>query len=336
MNCANHADASAVAYCRTCGKALCANCTRPVRGVIYCEDCLGARMENTVPASGFVSGTVPPAGAVPPAFVPPPVPPPPGVPTSSSGPNPTVAGILAGTFPFGVGAVYTGQYAKGLAHLAIFGLLIAGCNVNGSEFLPVVCGLGIAFFWVYQIMDAVRSARAIQAGMAPPDPYGLAASFGGGTKTDTSKVPTGAIVLILLGVVFLLHTIGAFEFGFDRFWPVLLLILGAWLFARNYGLLGSSGQCDPVAAKRRLMGPAILFTIGLLWLLENLNGPGFHRTWPIILLVIGGVRLIQGSHSGTSYPGPGSSGGGFAPPPPVPPPPPAPSGEVKATEVNNG
>ena len=338
MNCAHHADASAVAYCRTCGKALCANCTRPVRGVIYCEDCLGARMESTTPASGFASGTVPPAGAVPPAFVPPPVPPPPGVLTSSSGPNPTVAGILAGIFPFGVGAVYTGQYAKGLAHLAIFGLLIAGCNVNGSEFLPVVCGLGIAFFWVYQIMDAVRSARAIQSGMAPPDPYGLAASFGGGTKAETSKVPTGGIVLILLGVVFLLHTIGAFEFGFDRFWPVLLLILGAWLFARNYGVLGSSCQTDPITAKRRLMGPAILFTIGLLWLLENFNGPGFHRTWPIILLVVGGVRLIQGSHSGTNYASPGGSGGGFVPPPtpPVPPPPPAPSGEVKATEVNNG
>ena len=46
MNCANHADVSAVAYCRTCGKALCANCTRPVRGVIYCEECLGAKMEE--------------------------------------------------------------------------------------------------------------------------------------------------------------------------------------------------------------------------------------------------------------------------------------------------
>ena len=29
MNCANHADQSAVAYCRTCGKALCANCNGP-------------------------------------------------------------------------------------------------------------------------------------------------------------------------------------------------------------------------------------------------------------------------------------------------------------------
>jgi len=60
MNCANHADASAVAYCRTCGKALCANCTRPVRGVIYCEDCLGAKMEG-VPAgtAGFAPGAPP-------------------------------------------------------------------------------------------------------------------------------------------------------------------------------------------------------------------------------------------------------------------------------------
>ena len=242
MNCANHADASAVAYCRTCGKPLCANCTRPVRGVIYCEDCLGARMESGAPAAGFVSGTVPPAGAVPPTFaVPPapPIPPRPGAPAPGSGPNPTVAGILAGVFPFGVGAVYTGQYAKGLAHLAIFGLLIAGCNVSGSDVLPAICGFGIAFFIVYQIFDAVRSARAIQAGLPPPDPYGLAASFGAGTqgtKSDMSKIPTGAIILIVLGVLFLLHTAGFFAFGFDRFWPLLLMFLGAWLFARNYGL----------------------------------------------------------------------------------------------------
>src|SRR6195256_1113125 len=142
MNCANHADASAVAYCRTCGKALCANCTRPVRGVIYCEDCLGARMEGNAPtgSTGFVSPTFS-AGAA--GQIPPP-PPPPG---SGSGPNPTVAGILAGFFPFGVGAVYTGQYAKGLAHLAIFVLLIAGCNAadnDHSAALGVFCGLGLA------------------------------------------------------------------------------------------------------------------------------------------------------------------------------------------------
>ena len=330
MNCAYHADQSAVAYCRTCGKALCANCTRPVRGVIYCEDCLGARMGVGTPASSFVPGAaVPPPGAVP-------LPPPPITPgAASSGPNPTVAGILAGVFPFGVGAVYTGQYAKGLAHLAIFGLLIAGCNAN-SDILPAICGVGIAFFVVYQIVDAVRSARAIQAGLPAPDPYGLAATFGGGVKSDSSRVPVGAIILILLGVLFLLHTAGMFEVGFERIWPVFLIALGGWLFARNYGLLGGGG--DPAVCRQRITGPVMLITVGGLWLLSTLDTPhlGFGHTWPVILLVLGILKLVQRSGMDGVPPNPAS--GGVLPPRDVPPPaPPAPPEAPSASsEVNHG
>jgi len=341
MNCANHADASAVAYCRTCGKALCANCTRPVRGVIYCEDCLGARMEGNAPTggTGFVSSGYSPTTFAPaaPGQVPPP-PPPAG---SGSGPNPTVAGILAGFFPFGVGAVYTGQYAKGLAHLAIFVLLIAGCN-SGGDVLPAVSGIGIAFFLVYQIIDAVRSARAIQAGLPAPDPYGLGATFGGGAKIETSKIPMGAVVLIALGVLFLLHTMGFAEYGLERFWPLILIGLGAWLFARNWGLVGSpmcSGCQCARCRSRRIMGPAMLLTVGFLFLLESLHVANFGRTWPVILLVVGGVKLLQGSastadHIPSSGPGaiPPDVGGSIPPTPPVPPIPPVPP----TNEVNRG
>jgi hypothetical protein len=335
MNCANHADASAVAYCRTCGKALCATCTRPVRGVIYCEDCLGAKMEG-VPtgAAGFVPGTFSPAAS---RQVPAP-PPPPG---SGSGPNPTVAGILAGFFPFGVGAVYTGQYAKGLAHLAIFVLLVAGANAADSDHsnaLGVVCGLGIAFFYVYQIIDSVRSAKAIQMAQPIPDPFGLAATFGGGAKIEASKIPMGAIVLILLGVLFLLHTMGLTDFGLDRFWPLILIALGGWLFARNWGLLGlyCAGCGCARCRSRKLMGPAMLLTIGCLFLLENLHVVNFGRTWPVILLVVGGVKLLQGSASAADHipslalgTNPPISGGPIPPAPPVPPVPPT-------SEVNRG
>src|SRR5713226_9116028 len=331
MNCANHADASAVAYCRTCGKALCANCTRPVRGVIYCEDCLGARMETGgAPAgtAGFVPGTFS-SGA--PGYVPPPPPPPPG---SGSGPNPTVAGILAGFFPFGVGAVYTGQYAKGLAHLAIFVLLIAGANASdhgSGEALGIICGFGIAFFWVYQIVDAVRSAKAIQTAQPIPDPFGLAATFSGGGKIEVSKIPTGAIVLILVGVLFLLHTMGWAEFGLVRFWPLVLIALGAWLFARNWGVLpgGCSGCQCARCRTRRIMGPAMLLTIGSLFLLENVHVANFGRTWPVILLLIGAVKLLQGSASIEGHIPPGGS---IPPAPLVPPVPPVPP----TSEVNRG
>ena len=341
MNCANHADASAVAYCRTCGKALCANCTRPVRGVIYCEDCLGARMETgsaSTGTAGFAPGgystTTSPPGAA--GYVPPP-------PGSGSGPNPTVAGILAGFFPFGVGAVYTGQYAKGLAHLAIFVLLIAGANAADSDrstALGVFCGIGIAFFWVYQIIDSVRSARAIQTAQPIPDPFGLATTFGGGGRVDASKIPTGAIVLILVGVLFMLHTMGWAEYGLDRFWPLILIAVGAWLFARNWGALGrpfgSGCQCGRCRT-RRIMGPVMMMTIGSLFLLENLHVANFGRTWPVILLVVGGVKLVQGSASDADHippSGPGASSGG-GPIPPVPPVPPAPPA-VPTGEVNRG
>jgi hypothetical protein len=238
-----------------------------------------------------------------------------------------------------VGAVYTGQYAKGLAHLAIIVLLIAGASASDhdhSSALGVICGLGIAFFYVYQIIDAVRSAKAIQTSQPIPDPFGLAATFSGGTKIETSKIPMGAIVLILVGLLFLLNTMGLAQYGLDRFWPLILIAVGAWLFVRNFGLMGqrcSGCQCGRCRT-RRLMGPAMLLTIGVLFLLENLDVMSFGRTWPVILLVVGAVKLLQGSASTEghvpslardTYP----PGGPIPPAPPTPPVPPVPpTGEV--------
>jgi LiaI-LiaF-like transmembrane region len=284
--------------------------------------------------AAFAPGAFAPAGPgqIPPA-------PPPG---SSSGPNPALAGILA--IAPGVGAVYNGQYAKGLAHLVIFVLLVIGASTADSEHstaLGVFCGLGIAFFVIYQIFDAVRSAKAIQMSQPIPDPFGLAATFGGGAKIETSKIPMGAVVLILLGVLFLLHTMGLMEYGLDRFWPLILIAIGGWLFARNWGLLpgGCSGCGCARCRSRKLMGPAMLLTIGFLFLIENVHMANFGRTWPVILLVVGGVKLLQGSASaeghipslaaGANLPG---AGGAIPPTPPVPPVPPVPP----TSEVNRG
>ena len=319
MNCATHSDIAAVAFCRTCGKPLCANCTRDVRGVVYCEPCLAARLEGTAPAAfvppqtQYQQTVYPPAGG--------PVPP---VRPSGSGPNPAVAGILAGFFPFGVGAVYCSQYAKGLAHLLIFVMLIFG--VNHARNWDWLFGIGIAFFYVYQIIDAVRTAHALQAGLPPPDPMGLGQTFSVGEKFDSSKIPVGAIVLIGLGALFLLHTMGIMENGLDRFWPLLLILLGGWMFYRNYErarLRCGCGRCTT----RCLMGPAMVLTTGIVFLLDSLNIAGVDRTWPAWILVVGIVKLLQSSASSEGHVGP--------PPPPVvgpmPPPPPIPSSDPGAT-----
>lgn len=319
MNCANHTDVSEVAFCRTCGKPLCAACTRDVRGVIYCENCLAARLEGVQPPAAPVQPTAPIYTQ----------------PAPQGGPNPALAGILAGFFPFGVGSVYCGQYAKGLAHLVIFTLLVIGAS-SGSDTAGTLFGLGIAFFYVYQIIDAVRTARALQMGLPAPDPFGLAQTFGGGEKLNKTTVPTGAVVLIIVGVFFLLRNTGLFDFNFHRVWPIFLIGLGGWLFARNWGLVGglAPGSCYCSRCRhRRLMGPAVLITIGLLSLLDEVSRFGWHKTWPVLILVIGIVSLLRSNASTEGHISrtPAAVGGI----PPAPPSSTSVSSPPPANEVNN-
>lgn len=44
---------------------------------------------------------------------------------------------------------------------------------------------------------------------------------------------------------------------------------------------------------RGLMGPAVLVTLGILFLLENVSEYPFSRTWPILLIVIGAVQVAR-------------------------------------------
>jgi hypothetical protein len=323
MNCATHNEIAAVAFCRTCGKPLCGNCTRDVRGVIYCEPCLAARLEGTAPAAAFV----------PPQPVYPVGTPGSGVrPAPGTGPNPAVAGILAGFFPFGVGAVYCSQYAKGLAHLLIFVMLIFGADHAGRW--DFVFGIGIAFFYVYQIIDAVRTAHALQAGQPAPDPMGLGQAFSVGEKFDSGRVPVGAVILIGLGVLFLLHTMGIMEYGFERFWPLILIFLGGWMCYRSYERsrrICACGRCST----RWLMGPAMVLTTGFLFLFHTMNIADLDRTWPAWILVVGIVKLLQSSASSAGHVGPLPP----APPAVAPPPPQSPSSsspeQPSSGEVHN-
>ena len=297
MNCANHSQNPAAAYCRTCGKPLCTACTRQVMGVIYCENCLAERVAGTAPppaqtpyqqaGSGYQT-SVQPAG---------------------SGPHPAIAGILAGFFPFGVGAVYCGQYAKGLAHLIVFVLLIVGASNANSDTMGTVFGLGIAAFYFYQLIDAIKSAKAMQLGQPVPDPFGLATMFSPGDRRDfTRGVPTGALVLIGLGILFLLHNLGYWFLEVETLWPILLIGLGLWLFARRQASIARGDY-----RHRGMAGPAVLITVGLLALLNNLHDrwlgvPGWGRTWPVILLVIGVMKLIERTSHSEGGPPPTISG----------------------------
>jgi hypothetical protein len=86
---------------------------------------------------------------------------------------------------------------------------------------------------------------------------------------------------------------GVFEFSVRGFWPILLILLGLWIFARRWGIIPSNRVYSHAERMRGMIGPVVLVTIGLLSLIEDMGGPRWHRTWPILLLAIGITKLLE-------------------------------------------
>jgi TM2 domain-containing membrane protein YozV len=245
MKCATHPDRDATGYCRTCGKPLCPDCTRDVRGALYCEGCLAAML------SGAPAGTplVEPVGT----------------------PNPAVAAAL-GFIP-GLGAIYNGEYMKGLVHVAVFAGIIAMLNAQISDSLQVFFGIGLACFYFYMPIEAYRTAKlrraiaygayaAPPAAAAPGMPVGTVA-FTGPTEAPYTAAPaaapqagaqmgpfrgslTGAVVLIVFGVLILLANMGLLSSDWlGHWWPLVLIGLGAWLFWKRFREPGATGGQKP-------------------------------------------------------------------------------------------
>lgn len=82
-----------------------------------------------------------------------------------------------------------------------------------------------------------------------------------------------------------------------------------------------------------LMGPAVLITIGVLFLLEQLHVMQFGRSFPILLIVIGVVKIAQRSAPDTGHIQPGPY---YPPASNIPPAPPTISGTRPDSEVNRG
>jgi len=66
------------------------------------------------------------------------------------------------------------------------------------------------------------------------------------------------------------------------------------------------------------MGPAVLITLGVLFLIDQYSTWGIGRTWPILLIVIGIVLLARRNASAEGHVDV-SQIGPAAPPPPNPP-----------------
>jgi hypothetical protein len=214
MKCAVHPEVDASGYCRNCGKAMCPGCVRPVRDVLYCEECLAQVMGLPSPqvAAAAPAGTGIPVGI--PGSVPPS--------TTRSAGSPAVA-FLLGFIP-GLGAIYNGEYNKALIHIVVFAAMIVGLSSDIGDGPTVALSLTLAGFVFYMAIDAMRTVKARAAGEAPTDPI----------EAWSKNRPVGPFILIGVGALFLLNNFGFFDFFRVRqlFWPLVLIGVG-FLMLRN-------------------------------------------------------------------------------------------------------
>src|SRR5260370_23657849 len=150
MNCMNHPDIPAVAYCRTCGKALGEACQRTAQGTVYGQEHVPASAAAGPPDASPYTG---------PYTAPRPTPPP----LADPGASPGLA-FLLGLIP-GVGAIYNSQYVKGLIHVVVLGVLISIVSSgDAAGGLEPLFGMMISVWGFYMAFKAFHTSKDRQVG----------------------------------------------------------------------------------------------------------------------------------------------------------------------------
>lgn len=212
------------AYCRVCGKPLTEDEARPAQGTVFCAE--------HVPAVGQATATRPTGAPI------------------SSGASPGLA-FLLGLIP-GVGAIYNGQYAKGIVHVLIFGLLISIESSGAAGGLEALIGILIGVFPFYMAFEAYHTAHKKLMG-EPVDEFSSIVQL----RPEAGRFPMIPVLLIVLGTLFLLVNMHWLDLErLLRFWPAGLIVLGAWMLYER--LRGSSKPPETAAPENPTGGGGAL------------------------------------------------------------------------------
>lgn len=198
-----------MAQCGSCARPLCPACDHRIRGFAFCQDCIVAGVDALRHRQSQPTG--------------------PEVVRRKA--SPFIATFLSLFVP-GLGAAYNGQTSKAIVHFAIF----------ASFFQMAVVTDGVAFFvlgvcgtWLYAAVDACRTAQLMRAGLAPD------AEEDAITRQLYGNPLAWGITLLVLGGIFLAHTVLGFQFPMRRVLPVALVVLGAYVL---YDYLKRRGRRD--------------------------------------------------------------------------------------------
>ena len=199
MNCVNHAELPAKLNCPRCQRPFCAQCLIRVGNDEICLECFRQR-------SG--SSQVRPNAA------------------ESMIASPGLAFGL-GWIP-GVGAIYNGEYLKAFIHVVIFGFLISVSHRSHVGSFESLFSLLTTAFYFYMPLEAFHTAKRrviVASGQAVVE----------NKHSAEETLWTGSLLIFLGCLLFLNEFINGFIEQIFRFWPLVLIIFGAYKIWRSFG-----------------------------------------------------------------------------------------------------
>ena len=197
MNCSYHMKNPATVQCSQCARALCPACDHRIRGFPFCQDCIVAGVEMLRYQRSQNSD----ANVI------------------RRKTSPFIATFLSLFVP-GLGAAYNGQTSKAIVHFAVFASFFQMAVVTNGVAIFV---LGVFGTWLFAAVDACRTAQLMRAGLAPD------AEEDAITRQLYGNPVAWGMTLLVLGLVFLAHTLLGVQFPVRRALPVALVILGAYM-----------------------------------------------------------------------------------------------------------
>jgi hypothetical protein len=131
----------------------------------------------------------------------------------------------------GLGQVYVGYYQRGFIHAVIVAGIIAMFNMDLPQAMYPLLGVFIAFFWLYNIIDAGRRAALYNHSVDGLGEFEMPSdfrmpSFGG-------SIALGAVIVIASCII-LTNTLFGYSLEWlEEWWPVIPFVFGIFLLVRG-------------------------------------------------------------------------------------------------------
>jgi hypothetical protein len=129
----------------------------------------------------------------------------------------------------GLGQVYVGYYRRGFVHAIVVASLITLLSEDVGPLTPMLA-LFMAFFWLYNVIDAGRRAAYYNHVAAGGETFDMPADFA--TPGMHGSI-AGGLLLIAAGVVFLSYTVWEIPLDWlEDWWPVAPILFGVYLVGK--------------------------------------------------------------------------------------------------------